>query len=286
MGLFAALISTLFVTVKDTASKKLASRVDGTVSAFASFFFALPYYLVVLAILYLSGVEVFTVKSGFFVFIIFRSLSDTLGEWMKMHALAEGDLSLITSFFSIYPIILLFTSPLITGDPLSSSAIYATLFVVVGTIILIYQPRTSETKLPVRGILFALGAAFFFSINSSLDRMAAQTGSPVFSGFIMTFLAGVFLTVPLLRRAGWRQALRDNSGGFFFRGFFEIAYMVSKLYALTVLSAPYVVAIQRIALLLSIVSGKVVFKEKDFIRRFIAGLFICGGVVLMIFSGK
>ncbi len=285
MGLLAALLSTLFVTAKDVTSKSLASRVDGTVSAFASFAFALPYYAVLLAVLYFSGIESFAVKSGFFLFIIFRALSDTLAEWMKMHALTEGDLSLVTALLSLYPAILLITSPIITGDPLTPAVIGSTFIIVAGTIVLVYQPRGSQSKIPGRALLLGLGAAFFFSINTSLDRMAAQTGSPAFSGFLMTLLAGVFLTIPLLRRPGWKAALSGNTGGFFLRGFFEIGFMVAKLYALSALPAPYVIAITRISLLFTIVSGKVMFGERDFLRRFIAGAAICGGVIWMILAG-
>ena len=284
-GVLVALLSTLFVTAKDVTSKSLAFRVDGTVSAFASFAFALPYYFVVLLVLHLCGVESFAVKSGFFLFIIFRALSDTLAEWMKMHALTEGDLSLVTALLSLYPAILLITSPLITGDPLTPAAIGSTLIIVAGTIVLVYRPRGSTAKVPARAVLLGLGAAFFFSINTSLDRMAAQTGSPVYSGFLMTLLAGVFLTVPLLRRPGWKAALAGNTRGFFIRGFFEIGFMVTKLYALSVLPAPYVIAITRLALLFTIVSGKVMFNELDFTRRFTAGVAICGGVIWMILAG-
>lgn len=285
MGLIATLLSTLFVTSKDTVSKKLASRVDGTVSAFASFFFALPFYLLVLAVLYLLGVETFAVKQGFFLFIVLRGLSDTCAEWLKMHALAEGDLSLITSFLALYPIILLFVSPIITGDPISPMIVYSTLLTVLGTLILVFKPSQGQARLPVRGILLALGAAIFFSINTSLDRMAAQTGSPVLSGFLMTLIAGVFLVTPMLRKQNWRSQLVDNSKLFGLRGFFELAFMVCKLYALTVLSAPYVVAIQRISVLLSIISGRVLLKEEDFMRRFLAGICIVSGVALVVFWG-
>ncbi|NDC37647.1 MAG: DMT family transporter [Proteobacteria bacterium] len=285
MGLLAALISTVFVTSKDTLSKKLASRVDGTVSAFASFLFAIPFYLVLLAVLSLLGIESFEVKSGFFTFILLRGLSDTCAEWLKMHALAEGDLSLITSFLALYPIILLFISPLITGDPLSPMMVYSTLLTVLGTLILVFRPAGAGQRLPLRGIVLAVGAAIFFSINTSLDRMAAQTGSPVLSGFLMTVIAGVCLWQPMVRKVGWSQQLGGNAALFWGRGFCELAFMVSKLYALTVLSAPYVVAIQRISVLLSIISGRVLLKEGDFLRRFLAGLCIVSGVALVVFWG-
>ena len=285
MGLIVALLSAVFASSKDTVSKKLAGSVDGTVSAFASFFFALPFYLVVLAVLYLLGVETFAVKDGFFFFIVLRALSDTCAEWLKMHALGEGDLSLITSFLALYPIILLFVSPLITSDPVSPMVVYSTALTVLGTLILLVKRPSNSPRLPVRGIFLALGAAIFFSINSSLDRMAAQTGSPVLSGFLMTTLAGIFLFPPMLRSRNWRGQIQSNTALFGLRGFFELAFMVSKLYALTVLSAPYVVAIQRISVLFSIISGRVLLNEGDFWRRLLAGCCIVSGVALILIWG-
>src|SRR5438128_5587010 len=50
MGFLAAVLSAGLSSAKDLLSKRLAFRLDGTVSTFASFFFALPYYVVVLAV--------------------------------------------------------------------------------------------------------------------------------------------------------------------------------------------------------------------------------------------
>lgn len=57
--------------------------------------------------------------------------------------------------------------------------------------------------------------------------------------------------------------------------------MVAKLAALTYLPAPYVVSIQRLSLVLSIIGGRVFFAEPDFGRRMAAGLLILAGVLLI-----
>ena len=59
MGILAALASAVFSTCKDIVSKKLTLHIDGTASTFASFAFALPFYLVVLAVLWLAGYDIF-----------------------------------------------------------------------------------------------------------------------------------------------------------------------------------------------------------------------------------
>jgi hypothetical protein len=87
-------------------------------STFASFAFALPFYIAALAVLGWLGVEGFERSLPFLVLILLRSITDTFAEGMKMYAFAHGDISIVATFFSLSPLLLLVTSPLITGDPL------------------------------------------------------------------------------------------------------------------------------------------------------------------------
>lgn len=57
--------------------------------------------------------------------------------------------------------------------------------------------------------------------------------------------------------------------------------MVCKLYALQWMYAPAIASIQRLSLLLTIIGGRVFFKEGDFARRLAAGCLIVAGVVLI-----
>jgi drug/metabolite transporter (DMT)-like permease len=281
MGLFAALLSAVFSSSKDLMSKRLAFHLDGTVSTFASFAFALPYYVLLLAALYVMGYETFTVSLWFLTLVLLRSITDTFAEWLKMYAFAHGDLSIVVIVFSISPLFLLITSPLITGDRLSPSEVIAVFLVVGGSILMVYRPSLSKETGQKKGILLAAGASLFFSLNSCFDRLAVQKGTPVFSGFTMTFLSAVFLLPFVLGRSDRLEALRLHRTGFLIRGFLEIAFMVCKLSALVYLPAPDVVGIQRLSLLLSIIGGRVFFKEGDFRRRLAAGSLILVGVFLI-----
>jgi drug/metabolite transporter (DMT)-like permease len=281
MGLLAALLSTAFSSAKDLVSKRLADRLHGTISTFASFAFALPYYVVVLAVLFVLEVETFTWSLGFLALVFARSVTDTLAEWMKMHAFAHADLSLVACFFSLSPLFLLITSPLITGDPLSVPGAVAVVLVVGGSLVLVYRPSTHRWAAQKTGILLATGASVFFSLNSCFDRLAVQKGTPVMAGFTMTLLSTLFLLPLMLASKGSLQALRTHQGALWVRGFLEVAFMVCKLSALQYLEAPYVVGIQRLSLLLSIIAGGVVFKEEDLGRRLAAGGLIVGGVILI-----
>jgi drug/metabolite transporter (DMT)-like permease len=294
MGFIAALLSAVFSSAKDLLSKRLALRLDGTASTFASFAFALPFYVVLLAVLTALGQETFEWSGLFLLFVLLRSVTDTCAEWMKMYAFAHGDISIVASFFSLSPLFLLVTSPLITGDPLSWSDVVAVVLVVGGSLLIIYRPTPSsevvigdanigESGRPTlhKAILLACGAALFFSLNTCFDRLAVQRGTPVVAAFSMTLLSAFFLTPFMVFHPGRWQALHIHRGGLLVRGGLEIAFMVCKLYALQFLHPPDVVAVQRLSIVLSIIGGRMFFKEPDFGRRLVAGLLIVGGVVVI-----
>src|SRR5262249_51406192 len=123
--------------------------------------------------------------------------------------------------------------------------------------------------------------ALFFSLNSCFDRLAVQRGTPVFAGFTMTLLSALFLAPFVIFRRDRLQALRTHRLGLLIRGGLEVAFMVCKLYALQFLQAPDVVAVQRLSLLLSIIGGRMFFKEPDFKRRLAAGVLILVGVLVV-----
>jgi len=289
MGLLAALLSAVFSSSKDLMSKRLAFRLDGTVSTFASFAFALPFYLLLLTLLTLLGHETFPCSLAFLGLVLLRSLTDTFAEGMKMHAFVHGDLSVVVLVLSLSPLLLLITSPLITRVPVSFTEIVAVFLVVGGSIVMVYRPSTENSARQKKGILLALGAALFFSLNSCFDYLAVQKGvrtisglgTAVFAGFSMTMVSAVFLSPFVLVHADHRKALGSHRSGLLVRGLLEVAFMVSKLYALEFMDAPAVAGIMRMSLLLSIIGGRVFFNEKDFKRRLAAGGLIVIGVSLI-----
>jgi drug/metabolite transporter (DMT)-like permease len=282
MGLLAALLSALFSSSKDLMSKRLAFRLDGTVSTFASFAFALPFYIVLLTILYLLGYESFTCSLLFLALVLLRSITDTFGEWMKMYALAHGDLSVVAIAFAMSPLLLLVASPLITGDRLTLTKVLAVLLVVGGSMLVIARPPAKNAAAQKKGVLLAVGASLFVSLNSCFDRLAVQQGTPVFAGFTMTLLSAVFLSLFIFGRKDRLQALRTHGIGFLIRGLLEVSFMVCKLSALQFFDAPTVSAILRLSLLISVFGGRVFFREEDLLRKMAACGLILAGVFLII----
>ena len=286
MGALLALIATLFQTAKDLVSKRIAFSTSGAVSAFASFAFALPFYGVLLLVLWLAGVEHFNYSTLFLKYVILRSITDVGAEWCKMSALRYSDISIAGCFFSLAPLFLLFTSPLITGDEIPHVASFAVILTVLGSVIIVTEPnRKAFDSKQLKGIGLALVSAFFFSLNNCFDRLAVLEATPALSGFGMTLLSGLILAPIVLPFAGSRAGLKgENVRPFLWRGALEVVFMVTKLWALVYLAAPIVSGIQRLSLVFSIVGGRVFYKEKNFGRRLFGGSIILAGVLIIFWS--
>jgi drug/metabolite transporter (DMT)-like permease len=290
MGILAALLSAVFSTSKDIVSKKLTVHIDGTASAFASFAFALPFYLVVLAVLGWLGYDLFAFSEVFWWLVLARALTDVFAEGMKMYAFAHGDISLVTIVFSLSPFWLLAMSPLLIADELSPAGVAAVVLAVAGSVVAVYRPTHADWGKQHRAILLGVGASFFFALNSVLDRLAMvqvdpnNPGAAAVGGFTMTLASAMLLLpfVALHRERAW--GIYVSRRGLAMRGLLETAFMVCKLMAMQWLAAAYVVGLQRTSLLLSILAGRLVFKETDFKRRLLAGLLILAGVAWIVWE--
>lgn len=282
-GIGAALTSAVCATAKDIISKRVSGEISGRASALASFLFALPYYLVALGILAWAGVETFAVHGAFFTWVVLRALSDTAAEWLKMEALATSDLSFVACFLALSPVFLIVTSPLLTGDPIGWIEIGALILVVAGTLVVAWKPGESLARADRRGMFLGTGAAFFFSLNTCFDRLAVQTASPTLSGFAVTLAAGLMLLPTIRGEPGVAADLWRLRSPLLLRGFFELTFMIAKLTALVYLTAPTVMALQRISLVLNVVSGRTLFHERDFRRRLVGALLVSSGIVLILY---
>lgn len=283
-GILAALISTFFATSKDLLSKKLSEKVHGNVSAFASFLYAIPWYFLIMGIAYMTGIPVLEYGSAFFLYVLLRAITDSFAEFFKMHALAKGDISFIANFLSLSPVFLLFTAPLITGEHIDGLGLFGVILICLGTISFVYHPMEIKAGIPWKGVGFALLSSIFFSLNSCFDRLSVQEGHPIFSGFMMTSLSMVFLFPTLSFVKNPKEQFKNNTSLFYIRGLMEVLFMCTKLFAMQYLEPQYVVGIGKLGLVMSILGGGLIYKEKGTVRRFLISMVIVTGSVMIIAS--
>jgi drug/metabolite transporter (DMT)-like permease len=285
MGVLFAFLCAVCSSAKDLTSKRLASHVDGTTSTAASFLFAIPFYILLLFLLWIFHLEDFEVSGSFLTLVALRSVSDCFAEWFKMTALSRGDISLVAPFVGLSPLFLLLLSPFITGEVVSIWGGVGVGLVVLGTVLAVGKlPKLSRASLMSGPVFVALCSSFFFAMNSCFDRLAAHQASPVVSGFAVTVGAGILFVPSLFRSSHHLKDFRLHMKWFTIRGLFELLAMVLKFTALLYLPTPYVVGIQKSASLFSIFGGGVLFKEEKLGQRIFAGGIVLAGLMVIVLS--
>jgi len=281
MGFLIALVSAVSATAKDIVSKALAGKVNSDVSTLASFLFALPFYGVVIVVAQIFGLQPLAYSGTFLTLVLLRSITDVFAESFKMKAFANGDISLVTSFLALSPLILAFLSPYITGDKVTTHDYLALAFIVLGSLLLVRRDRDTGKVFQLRAMVYALLASVAFALNSCFDRLAVVESGAIVSGFAMTLMAAVFCMPVALRHPQALPQLSTHARPFFVRGAWETLFMVSKLCAMTILEAHVVLGISRISLILSVLAGKAMFGERDTGRRLLAAACMYAGLLVL-----
>jgi drug/metabolite transporter (DMT)-like permease len=282
MGIIATLLAACAATAKDLVSKSVASKVNPDISTFASFLFALPFYAIILAALYLYGEPIGSLSRAFLALVVMRGISDVCAEGCKMRAFEKGDVSLVSGLLSLSPLFLTIISPFITGDVIRRSEMIGVGLIVLGGLVLVKRDRTTGKVAQPVAVIYALIGSLAFALNSALDRLAVGQAGAVTSAFSVTVCAALLTLPALFRVPSARVDLTSNAGSFFLRGFFETGFMVAKMVALTTLPAHVVVGIMRMSMIFTVVAGGKLFNEKNRGRRIVGTLIMYVGLLVLL----
>ena len=284
MGILIAVLSALTSTAKDVTSKTLGGAIHPDISTCSSFLFALPYYVIAIAVAIVLGYEQLLFSKWFIALVLLRSITDVFAEGCKMRALTFGDISLVASFLSLSPLLLAIISPMITDDIVTVVDLLALSLIVCGSFLLIQRDMDTGKVFQLKAILYACGASIAFSLNHCFDRLVVSESSPLMAAFAVTFLASIFTLPIALRRKNVVSAIIAYRRPLLVRGGFETMQLVSKLIAMSFLEAHIVVGILRLSLLSSVLSGRLYFKETRATTRLIPSLLIYLGLITLIMS--
>lgn len=277
VGLTCAFLACIFQVSKDSVSKRLAGRLSGLLSAFASFLYPLPLYVLLLAALYFSGLDDLRCSRTLLVAVVLRALADTGTEWCKMTALRRQQLSTVSIIGSMHVVLVVLLSPLITGDPLTTTIVVSAVIASIGTLLYVYNPVDAPRP---GALLPAFGFLAFASLNACFDRVASHNGSAPLAAFIMTALSAAFLALPSYR--SWPQLRSENQKLLWLRALLETVFMPLKLTVVRYLTAPEAGVLFRLSLVLSFFVGWYFFGEKITARRVTGLILIVAGSTAVI----
>ncbi len=264
--------------------------------------------------LFLLAVSIFRgippLGSGFFPAVAVTSVINVVATTLVFRALQSTDLSLAIPMLSFTPLFLVGTSALILHEVPSAMGITGIIVIVTGSYILNAAEEHTRLMDPFRamiahtGILSMLAVSFLYAVAINFDKMVVVDSDPVFgSGVVLLLIGTAFFAIfcakryleprgctvpadPMARHGAVLSLgeLREAAVAGISVGFFLVLEAVSINEAYLLQIVPYVIALKRLSIIITVLYGTLVFHEKCILNRVSgAGLMVLGVALILLY---
>ncbi len=282
---FLALGGAFLVAVYFMELKRLIATMDSQVLAGTVF---LGCGLLMLSISLMNGLpeigELFIPAVGASVLI---NIAATL---LYLRALKITDLSLAIPMIAFTPLFLIFTSSLILDEVSDPDGIIGIVLVVAGSYVLNLNSHHDilspfEEMMKNKGLIYMLIVAVLFSFLANADKVVMLNSDYLLGpGTTLSIAGTLFLSYSLYKKQKIREQVKPN--------IHTIAFATAAICVATLLTylswsmqiVPYVIAIQRMSILFSVIFGGVLLHEKGIAKRLAGALLMVIGAALIVLS--
>ncbi|OQZ05111.1 MAG: hypothetical protein B6D34_00740 [Candidatus Brocadia sp. UTAMX1] len=275
-----------FTASADALCKKSLHKSNEYLIAWVRIGFASPFLLLLLPFIEIPRPDI----HFYFAMLLLLPL-ETIALILYMKAIKISPLSISLPFLALSPIFMIFTSDLILGEKLGKHGVVGIVLTAVGAYLLNVRTTRKGILEPFkviqreRGSLYMIIVAFIYSVTSNLGKMAILHSSPLF--FTATFLpifSVIFLPVLLWNNQGKMGQIFSRVTLFGPIGFSIALATVTQFLAVNLAETAYVISVKRMSLLFGILYGAFWFRETNIMERFIGGItMIAGVVIIMVF---
>ena len=208
----------------------------------------------------------------------------------RAYAADEGDLSMSYPLTTLAPIFIPFWAYLLLGDSFTIKVIAGIIIATVGTYCI--QLKFGQERIRFRSlgfgseaVRFALLASFLYSFGGISDKIGvSQSGFYMFTVWLMTMIFIYFTSVVLLNKRIRSRALhcyRHYPLRVLLGGFLLFFSNISYRFGLEATDVSYAAGVRQSATLFAVLMGVFLLKEPYGLFRFISGLIIALGIVLI-----
>jgi uncharacterized membrane protein len=128
-------------------------------------------------------------------------------------------------------------------------------------------------------------AAFILSITSSIDKIGVLNSSPLFWAVSVHSFTTITLAPIIIREFSHHLKITNlDLRLLLLVGLFSALAILTQYIAITFLLVPYVIAIKRTSILMSVLFGYLIFKEKGIKDRLIGAAIMVIGVIIITLS--
>lgn len=275
----------LFDSLKNVAAKATLKNVDEYVVAWSNCFFSA---ILLTPVLFF---EIPEIKPMYYVGLFVSGTLNVAALVFFMKSIKSGDLSKTVPLTTLSPLLLLITSPIIVGEFPSLQGIGGMVLIVLGAYLLNLNSSATGFLAPFKAIVFEKGPRYMlfvvllWSITANFDKIGVVNSSPLFYSFTIQAYIGfvlLFFVIPTFKKQP--QLLKNNFKSLSGIGVLSALTIICHMIAISLTIVPYVISIKRTNSILSVIFGRIFFKEGNLKERLTAAVMMFIGVLLITFS--
>ncbi|MCB0335651.1 MAG: DMT family transporter [Bdellovibrionales bacterium] len=284
MGILLSLLTAVFQTAQDVTSKGALRSYSPVVVLFSLSAFGLPTLLLGLTF----GMPTVSNVSWWLFLAFLCALCDSLGLFFYVKSMSLGELSQVIPLASIGPVIAMFFALFWHGEVLSKAGLLGVLLIVIGTYLVNLNLGEDGWLKPFQSIIteraprYMLLACLVFAVAWNVHKAGLAYSNAV-QWAVACFVFRIIQTLPfaLVDYRKHEDRVRSSWGLLFLIGTFSALTFLTGIFALNFTMIGYVSSIKRLCILLSIVAGYFIFHETNFRQRFLGGICMVAGVVVI-----
>ncbi|MEG3847108.1 EamA family transporter [Microcoleus sp. herbarium19] len=278
--LILGILTAFFEAVKDVFSKQNLKQSDEYVVAWSLAFFS-----VIFLTPWVISTGIPALNSQFAIALLIGGSINAVTAVLYIKAIKVSDLSLTVPLVALTPLFMLLTSPLIVGEYPNFFDCIGILLIVAGSYLLNIKEKSQGYLAPFKALLkepgpkFMLIVAFLWSITSNFDKIGVQNSSPIFWLFSLFGTMSILLLPVLLHKTpNPSRKILKQLPMLAAMGFFNAVGVLCQMQALTLTLVVQVIAIKRTSVLMGVLFGHFIFKEKDIQQRLLGAAIMVFGV--------
>ena len=228
--------------------------------------------------------EIFSLNKKTILFLVLSGISNTLLWICYFKALDLGTVSKVTPIDKTSIILTLILSSIFLNEKITIIKVLSIIFILVGTLLTIR--KNDEESKDNKWILYAVLTAIFTSTTTVISKVGIENTNTNLTTFLRTIIVLILLTIITLFKKKFKDIKKLNKKNYLFIILSGISTSLSWLFyfkALSLGEASVVFPIEKLSLVVSIVTSTIFLKERLNKRQILGIIIIVIGTSLLFF---
>ncbi len=303
VGLLLAAATSVSNVLADVSRKKVVDRNELVAATFwIRIFAALVFTIALVARLFSGTVPVIRDGGPLFgisamttapmaVFLIYLAIDVALigcAQLLLMRALQVSSMSLCIPFMAFTPVFLIVTGYVMIGELPSWIKLLGVGLIVIGSLVMHRRLFAEGWAAPLKAILrekgsrYILLVALILSITNPIEKRLVTMSDPLTQAF--SYCVGLCVLFGILawaRRTDCRVVMRTTPKWAMLAGVMDAAALLLQFFTFSYLAVVITISIKRAGIVLSVLAGWLIFRERQITDKLIAASVMLGGVLIL-----